>query len=294
MKKIVRLTEGDLHKIIKDSVSTIINESGNMDYQDVSANILKETPKAYYISVKYFTQKGLSGKDAKMWCPKSCCVLDNIGNITKVAKFILDRWAQEYFDFLKSKGYKSSPISFNMADLQDIADRKKKEKDEYQQYQDEVFSKLVENIKPIIEKNIKELGPYSKMLGLYLSNNGLVPTDKCQKLIQFGDILVQKFGGVEDDAKRFFGRNPDRTGLFDMTNSYANIIYGFSVTNQISQSPKNLKYSASDIIDCEIKDFSGYYGAKKGKLYKMFKTYVDYADKFNDIAFDALNSIKLN
>ena len=33
MKKIVRLTESDLHRIIKESVNKIINES---DYMDVS------------------------------------------------------------------------------------------------------------------------------------------------------------------------------------------------------------------------------------------------------------------
>jgi hypothetical protein len=110
--KLITLTEQDLHNIIKESVNIILNEGGNMDYYDVNAKILKETQKAYYVAVKYFTQKGLSKKDANMWCPKSCCILDNNGNIIKIAKFILDRWTQDYFNFLKSKGYKSSPVSF--------------------------------------------------------------------------------------------------------------------------------------------------------------------------------------
>jgi hypothetical protein len=289
----MKLTEQDIHRIVKESINRLLNESGNMDYYDVNARILKESPKAYYVAVKYYTQKGLSEKDANMWCPKSCCIVDNNRNITKIAKFILDRWLQDYYNFLKSKGYKSSPIDFNIANLQNIVDKKKSEKDEYQKYQDEVFSKLLETIKPIIEKNVAEIGPYSKLLGEYLLNNGLVPSDKCQNLIQIGDILIKNFGArADDEAKRILSNNPNREELYNITNQYGDIIYGFSVSRQIDITPKNVKYSASEIIDNEIKCFQGYYGKKQGKLYKMFKKHVDLVDKFNDVAFDALNTIK--
>jgi hypothetical protein len=89
-----------------------------------------------------------------------------------------------------------------------------------------------------------------------------------------------------------FSHNPNREELYNITNQYGDIIYGFSVSRQIDITPKNVKYSASEIIDNEIKCFQGYYGKKQGKLYKMFKKHVDLVDKFNDVAFDALNTIK--
>ena len=288
----MKLTTQEFNRIIKESVSKVLNESANMEYSDVSAQILKETQKAYYIVVKYFTQKGLSEKEAKMWCPKSCCVLDN-GNVTKVATFILDKWTQDYLDFLKSKGYKTSPISFNIADFKYMVDKKKAEKDEYQAYFNEVFNKLVEDIRPIIEKNIKEFSTYSKMLGLYLSHNNLVSSDKCEKLINFCDISIQKFGNTNNDwIERFFSKNPSREELYHITQEFSYILYGFSIQNRIDNYPKNLKYSATNIVDYEIKEFNGYYGKKEGNLYKIFKEYSNYYDKLTEMTFDALNSIK--
>ena len=292
MKRIIRLTEDDFHNIVKESVDRVLNESGNIDYCDVDAKILKESQKAYYIAVKYFTQKGLSEKEAKMWCPKSCCILDN-GNITKVARFILDKWIQEYFDFLKSKGYKPSQISFNMEELKYNLDRKKAEKGEYEAYYDEVFNKLVEYVEPIFENSMKEMGSYSKMLGMYLLNNGLVSSDKCRKLVGLGDILIQNFGKGDDSwSEDFFNGNPNREDLYQVTNDMANIFYGFNESELISKCPRSVKYSATDIVEYEIKSFNGYYEKKEGKLYRMFKKYAEYTDKFNEVAFDALNSIK--
>ena len=291
-KRIIRLTEQYLHNIVKESVNRILNESSSIDYCDVDTKILKESPKAYYIAVKYFTQKGLSEKEAKMWCPKSCCVLDN-GNITKVARFILDKWIQEYYDFIKSKGYKSSQISFDMDELKYNLDKKKAEKDEYETYYDEVFNKLVEYIEPIFENNMKEMGSYSKMLGMYLLNNGLVSSDKCQKLVELGDILIQKFGNGDDSwSGDFFNGNPNRKDLYQATNDVADIFYGFNKSKLISKCPISVKYSATDIVAYEIKSFNGYYEKKEGRLYRMFKKYAEYVDKFNEVAFDALNSIK--
>lgn len=280
------IQEERVKRIIKETVHRVLNESNNMVYCDVSAKILKETLKAYYIGVKYFTKKGLSEKEAKMWCPKSCCILDN-GNVTKVAKFILDKWTQEYFDFLNSKGYRSSEISFNMAELNQITDKKKKEKEEYQAFFNDVFNKLVEDIRPIIINNIKETGIYCKMLGLYLLDNDLVSSDKCQNLIKLGDIFIQDFGNKEWVID-FFNKKPNREDLYKITNEYSDILYGFSLERRIGEYPKSLKYNNRYIVDCEIKDFYD----KKGKLYKLFKKYIDYIDKFNEVAFNALNSIK--
>ena len=277
-----------VNQIVKETVYKVLNESNNMVYYDVSAKILKETPKAYYIVVKYFTEKGLSEKEAKMWCPKSCCILDN-GNVTKVAKFILDKWTQEYFDFLKSKGYRSSEISFNMAELNQITDKKKTEKEEYQTFYNDLFNKLVEEIRPIIINNIKEIGVYSKMLGQYLLDNDLVSPDKCQDLIKLGDIFIQNFGnGDKEWVIDFFSEKPNREVLYNITNDYADILRGYSIKNRIGEYPKNLKYNNRDIVEYDIKDFY----SRKGKLYKLFKKYADYADKFSEVAFNALNSIK--
>lgn len=284
---------------LRESVNRInrtnILEEGERNYFDVTATILKETQKAYYVSVKYFTEKGLSIKEAKMWCPKSCCVIEN-GNVTKIADFVLNRWQQEHFNFLKSKGYKSSPICFDLSHLQNTLDKKKKEKDEYQTFYDEVLSKLVEDLAPIADKNIKEVGQYSKMLGLYLSFKGLAPSDKCDRLINFGDIIANEFGNAENNwAVDFFNRNPSDEELWDMTPQYANNLFdGFSVRNRIVDYPKNNKYSVEQIVEYELKYFWGQFGEedrRKCKLYKAFKKYANYFDKFNEIVFDALNSM---
>ena len=269
---------------------------GEWRYIDVTATILKETQKAYQISVKYFTEKGLSVKEAKMWCPKSCCVVEN-GNVTKVADFVLNRWQQEHFDFLKSKGYKSSPICFDLNHLQNTVDKKKKEKDEYQTFYNEVLNKLVEDLTPIVDKNIKDTGTYSKMLGQYLLSKGLAPSDKCSNLITLGDMIINEFGSAENNwTVKFFNDNPSDEQLWNTTREFEDLFYGFPINdaNRAVDYPKSFKYSAKTILEYELKLFRGYYGEgdkRKSKLYKLFKKYADYVSKFNEIAFDALNSM---
>lgn len=290
----LRIVKEQLRESVNRTNRTNILEEGERNYFDVTATILKETQKAYYVSVKYFTEKGLSIKEAKMWCPKSCCVIEN-GNVTKIADFVLNRWQQEYFDFLKSKGYKSSPICFDLSHLQNTLDKKKKEKDEYQTFYDEVLKRLTEDLGLVFEKNIKGMGMYSKMLGLYLSYNGLVPSDKCDKLINLGDVIINKFGESEErtNIENFFNKNPDRNKLYAITEDFRDLLYGFSTKTHLADYPKFPNCSTEDIIHREIEYFMRK-DTTLSKLYRnrKFKEYIEYKDKFENTVFDALNSIE--
>lgn len=292
----IKLNETDLRQIIEGVIKHALTESfGGTDYQTVEGEILKETNKACYISVRYFTEKGdISGKIAKMWCPKSCLIVEN-GVIVKVAKFILDKWLQEYSNYIKSKGgYKIPKIIFDRKDKEFIETQKQQKQDELEGVYDEILNRMIKEIQPIANEILQVVGEFSIRLGEYLKGYG-TPIEKCNNLIILGKKIRTDFGSVDvnnDSCKQFFAEKPNKEEIisivkdFDKTTIYDGCEFKYTdeYYNQ-KYSTQFIKYQLLDGIN-PIGTFHGKFG--KGKLYEFFKKYVEYYYKFINTAFDAL------
>ena len=284
-KQIIKITEKELRGIVKN----ILNESlSSMEFINVEGEILKETEKAYYVGIKYFTEKGsVDGKVAKMWCPKSCCVVEN-NAVIKIAKFIIDKWLKEFFDYLKSKSSYTPSIIFNKADKNAIEAKKQREKDEYKEVYDEVVRRLILDIQPNADFNLQEAGKFSLILGEYLKNKG-ISIDKCNRLIVLGNDIQKQFGTNDNDwIENYFSNNPSKEFIIDMLHQYeVPIYYGCRFENTEQYHP--LKYSVNDIKDYLLRSINRNIGYdNRSDLYKHFKKYIIYYDKFLDTSFDVL------
>ena len=128
----------------------------SMISMEVECKILKETDKAYYVSVKYFIESGsASGKDAKMWCPKSCCVVED-GRVVRIAQFVLDRWLGEYSEFIKSNGGMVPRVIFSQSEKDSIEKRKRDEIEEYKDFCKRVLDALICDVKPVADYTCRQ------------------------------------------------------------------------------------------------------------------------------------------
>lgn len=59
---------------------------------NVTAKVLRETEKALQLSVLYWSGRDMAAKEMIVWCPKTCCIVEK-EQVTKVAEFILNKWA---------------------------------------------------------------------------------------------------------------------------------------------------------------------------------------------------------
>jgi hypothetical protein len=115
MKKIVRLTESDLHRIIKESVKRILKEDAT---SYLIFNEILEDYKAEDMAIEY----GISKDEAAVEWFKGVAIEDNFeeGNLPKYNKFITDipeldadlyyDYGAEYY-FLAKEADGSAPMS---------------------------------------------------------------------------------------------------------------------------------------------------------------------------------------
>ena len=284
MKKTIKLNETDLHQIIEDAIKHVLTESfGGTDYQTVEGEILKETDKACYISIRYFTEKGdISGKIAKMWCPKSCLIVEN-GAIVKVAKFILDKWLQEYSNYIKSKGgYKIPKIIFDRKDKEFIETQKQQKQDEIESVYNEILNLMIKDIQPIADDILQIVGENSIRIGEYLKGYG-APIEKCNNLIVLGKKIRTDFGIFDDSDnwyEQFFAQKPNKEELISLIKEYDNTtIYDgceFKYTDKYVKDNRYKPGYSTSLIKMQLLDgitpkdnFNGKFG--EGKLYEFFK-----------------------
>jgi hypothetical protein len=119
MKKIIRLTEGDLHKIIKESVSTILNEID--DGMEDSSPIDKMTKKSKK-NMRWNRRKLAKGVfDLNLLNGGEAYAKKKAGSDTEFYQMMLDRLAQVMKNYEetgeKPKAYK--PTYFNINTWED-------------------------------------------------------------------------------------------------------------------------------------------------------------------------------
>lgn len=168
-----------------------------MTYVKVVSNIIRETEKAYQLTVSYWTKVDKPAKEAKMWCPKSCCKTED-GKVVEVAEFILNNWEKEHNDYIRSYTRVIPNISFDMAAKEArLANMKEQE-----QREKEVFAERVARIsakaEPYATKFMQELGLVCGGASEALRAMGR-DAAACDDLASLGKKIRKAFGDYNND-----------------------------------------------------------------------------------------------
>jgi len=262
-----------------------------MEYKDVDGNIIKETEKAVYVGIKYYTEKGsLEGKVARMWCPRTCCVIEH-EKVTKVANFILDKWVKELYDYMETKGVRKMPcVYFDKKYKEEEEARKQKAKEEYASFCQNVLDIMIKELQPYADRNLQEIGAFSKSLGEYLLNKGM-PIDKCEGLMKLGESILKGFGSCnkEEWIDEYFAKEqPSKDDIVGMLKQYEGDTISYGCPYSGLDHYYNPKYSVSCMKDYYISGIT--YNKGNGGLYKAFKKHVIAYDKVIELAFSAISN----
>ena len=258
----------------------------SMISKEVECEILKETEKAYYVSVKYFTESGsASGKEAKMWCPKSCCAVEN-GRVIRIAQFVLDRWLTEYSDFIRSKGGRVPSVMFSRADKDFIEKRKRDEIEEYKDFRKRVLDALTCDVKPVADYNLQTVGLFARYLGGYLLKYGK-PAGKCNELVALGETIGKEFGNRDDIRyDELFRKNPSDADLHNIILKFPNDSITYGCRRRNVDAIRNPKFSVNTLVwqfHEELKRKES-----RSEFYKAFKKHVMFYDRFVEMSFEVL------
>lgn len=124
----------------------------------VNATIVKETEKAYQLTIEYWTSDTAPIKNTTMWVPKSCCTVVN-GQVTEIADWILNKWVADRAEYMKKNGYSTHrhSICFDMAEYEHIKAVKKEKQDAFRAELDETITVTAEFVKPYANDYMQEL-----------------------------------------------------------------------------------------------------------------------------------------
>ena len=203
-------------------------------YTNVSCKVLKETEKAYYISIEYWTDCKKKNKETEMWCPKSCCITEQ-GEVKAVADFVLNRWIEERNQYMKKYTSKVYQISFDMLEkertINYIKERERKERERIEG----IIEKVYNGVRPYVIYHIQCVGRLSLMYCSYMGK-------KSVSLSKFGKMVVEDYGVCDNDNINgltqeqvnaiidYYYKNPSIfTMFFKQTSSeYCSQKYGFN------------------------------------------------------------------
>lgn len=197
-------------------------------YVEVSAEVIRETEKAFQVEAQYWTREDKPVKKAKMWVPKSCSkVVD--GKVVGIADFILNQWVQEHKEHIKvhsSLTAAHTRICFDMHEKEVLMNRRKERQDEQRKHLDDIIAKYLPDCTKYSHKLMQELGTIAQTFGRIWKEEGF-DANLCDEFISYGEKVNAKYGepdwvsgyyekakGFDEEKRRFILEFPWNTWVF--------------------------------------------------------------------------------
>ena len=251
-------------------------------YNKVSASILRETEKAYQLSVSYWTQADKPSKEAKMWCPKSCCkVVD--GSISEIAEFILRNWMKEHNEYIRSFTHVVPNISFDM-DEKARRMQQKKEKDEAcKKAFDTKISFCATATEPYVVSFMRELGYFCTSFGAFIKSQSLgISESAIDEMVVLGKSITRAYG---DFDKIFdYEKNIQHHGASVYVDEILYSYVSTSAFGDLFNNPKLLEKLNSGNMR--------FYDVRDTLESKVFKKAFGFKAKFNELCTPILASVR--
>lgn len=275
-----------------------ITTAENRKYSPVSTNTLKETEKAWYLSIAYWTKaEDKKLKEAKMWVPKSCAKAEN-GTVTEVAEFILNKWVEEHNNYLRTFGHRLPNISFDLAEKERLVNLAKQRDEEAKEYRKNALNALYNETLPFVNKFMSELGGYCSAYAAYYRQQNAASEDFTNRLEDLGK-RINKLYPVDEAWKEkvIAGFTKDRG---DDAESYRKAVDNWFWEHGYNdrflgdwRMYSNFDSRQHGFTQQDVNDFYWYYngrrqkslcksplGRKFGKQYKLYLEFISMIDEF--------------
>ena len=169
-----------------------------MRFSKVSASIVRETEKAFQVVVAYWTKADKPSKEAKMWCPKSCCkVID--GKVVEIAEFILNNWTKEHNDYIRTLTHVVPNVSFDMDEKESVLAHMREDERIAREAVEEKVSRISAKAEPFATKFMQELAWVCMGAGMYMKDAGH-DADACDEMIALGKKISKVFGAFGEET----------------------------------------------------------------------------------------------
>ena len=254
----------------------------NINYIPVSATIVKETAKAYQISVSYWTLITTPIKRVNMWVPKSCTEVTD-GKITGVADWILNQWANEYSEYIKKYSNRAASQFNPKFDIDTYHANVAKKKAEEQKYRDEfnaAIKVVVEFVTPHATEQMQRLAYVAKVVSDKYAGTGILTETELEAFKKISADIEKVFGTWKDANSQFVQSFVNRlTSDYDTTKKLAGYLWDevkwtvFGVDLYQYENRKQVKYEDGREVpeDMVYATISGVHGQEDSFVGKKFK-----------------------
>lgn len=161
----------------------------------VNATIVKETEKAYQLTIEYWTSDTAPIKNTTMWVPKSCCTVVN-GQVTEIADWILNKWITDRVDYMRQRGYsnRNSRISFDMDEYVYINKAKQAKSDAFKAELAETIEVTAAYVKPFADQYMSELAWDAQFIYDTYKDSNILPAEIMDALKGIAAEITKAFG----------------------------------------------------------------------------------------------------
>lgn len=268
----------------------------NITYIPVSATIVKETAKAYQISVSYWTLITVPIKSANIWVPKSCAEVTD-GKVTGVADWILYKWIDEYSEYIKKYSNRAASKFNPNFDINAYHAGVAKKKAEEQKYKDEfnaAIKAVVEFVTPHATEQMARLAYVAKVVSDKYAGTGILTETELETLKKISADIEKVFGTWKDANSQFVQSFVNRlTSDYDTTDKLAGYLweevkwtvfgvdlYRYENRKQIKfedgrEVPENMVYSTISGVHGQGESFVGKKFKKNFAFHEELKKLVD-------------------
>ena len=270
----------------------------NTIYTPVSATIIKETAKAYQISLSYWTSITTPIKNANVWVPKSCAEVTD-GKVTGVADWILTQWVNEYAEYIK-KTYSNRAASkfnpsFDISAYHAGVASKKAEEQKYKGEFNAAIAAVVRFVTPYATEQMQRLGYVAKVVSDKYAGTGILTDSELEAFTKISTDIEKEFGTWKDASSQFVQSFVSRlTTDFDTTKKLAGYLweeveytvfgvdlYRYENRRQVKyedgrEVPENMIYTTiRGVNGCQEESFVGKKFKKNFTLHEELKNLVD-------------------
>ena len=258
---------------------TTSNNTAARNFVPVTANILRESAKAYQVEVSYWTSAGAPVKKAKMWAPKSCSEVKD-GVVTGIADFVLAGWEKDHYEYCRQFSRRGSEVKWDLAHREALREKAKKEADDYKA----LIKKVADFVKPYAKDEVATCAACWVVYGEYAAKE--LGIEDGMKLAEYGRELQKKYGvnkQVMDYCKEGIEKNHHDYKNVCLILQYYTV--DTSILGEFRPDNEWLNAHNAGFTKDEYYKVAGICGVASGSLRTPLKKYVEARDKGKAIFF---------
>ena len=158
----------------------------------VTADTLKETEKAYQLSISYWTTERASIKTANIWVPKSCAQVTD-KKVSAVADWVLNKWTAQRAEYITYRASKYTP-RFDIAGYHAAIEAEKEKTRKWNEEADATVAAIVELVAPFAVDFMQRTAYFGHLVYDTFKNSDLLTAEELTSLKDISGRMRKVFG----------------------------------------------------------------------------------------------------